>query len=193
MKIDGKGRIHFKIVYYGPTLSGKTTALRWLYTNVKGLKKGKLHELKSPDGRTMFFDYLPISTTENVIFDVFTVAGARRHRVVRQALLRDKDGTIAVDGIVFVVDSSRRRLRDNIECLKEIKEILGDKLGKEIPIVFMLNKQDVWDAMSKRELIRILNIEDFPVVETVAIRGKEVAKAFMVCAREIILKKLYKF
>jgi len=69
--MDGKGRIHFKIVYYGPTLSGKTTALRWLYTNVKGLKKGKLHELKSPDGRTMFFDYLPISTTENVIFDVF--------------------------------------------------------------------------------------------------------------------------
>lgn len=193
LKKDSKGRVHFKIVYYGPTLSGKTTALKWLYMNVRGLKKGKFHELKGSDGRTLFFDYLPISTTENVIFDVFTVAGARRHRVVRQALLRDKDGSISVDGIIFVVDSSRRRIRENIECLKELREVLGDKLGKDIPIVFMLNKQDLWDAMSKKDLVRILDIEDFPVVETVAVRGKQVAKAFMMCAREVILKKLYKF
>ena len=42
---DDKGRIHLKLVFYGPSLGGKTTALRWLYGKVEGLQKGEFTEI----------------------------------------------------------------------------------------------------------------------------------------------------
>ena len=73
MRKDDKGRIHLKLVFYGPSLGGKTTALRWLYGKVEGLQKGEFTSIEDETNRTLFFDYVPMSAGGRVLFDVFTV------------------------------------------------------------------------------------------------------------------------
>jgi hypothetical protein len=70
-----------KLVFYGPSLGGKTTALRWLYGKVEGLQKGEFTAIEDETNRTLFFDYVPMSAGGRVLFDVFTVAGQKRHRL----------------------------------------------------------------------------------------------------------------
>ena len=48
LRRDSEGRVHIKIVFYGPSLSGKTTALRWLFGHVRALAKGKMVEISDP-------------------------------------------------------------------------------------------------------------------------------------------------
>ena len=186
LKKDAQGRIHFKIVFWGPSLSGKTTCLRWIYDEVKGLDKGGFTSVEDPTGRTLYFDYTPISATGKVIFDVFTVAGQKRHRHQRRIVLQ---GT---DGIIFVADSSRDQLQANLESLEELKGYLGDKLHNEIPLLILLNKRDLPDALERKTLVEALQADSLPVYESIAIKGLGVKRAFQALSREVLLKRLYK-
>ena len=56
--------INFKIVYYGPGLSGKTTNLKWIYRKVPEGRKGEMVSLATEDERTLFFDFLPLDIGE---------------------------------------------------------------------------------------------------------------------------------
>ena len=124
--------------------------------------------------------------TSSVILDIYTVAGQRRHRHQRSLVLK------GVDGLLFVADSSRAMLADNVESAEELKNELGDKIGTETPIVIALNKRDVLDAMPKKELVDALNLgANIPVYETIAIEGIGVKRAFQSLSREVLLKKLY--
>ncbi len=187
MKKDAQGRIHFKIVFYGPSMSGKTCTLEWLYGRLEGLDKGDFRQIKDPTGRTLFFDFLPMQAPNSaVVFDCYTTAGQERHRKSRMVVL---NGT---DGILFVADSSASQLEANIESFKELKEELGDKLGNEIPLVVTLNKRDVPDALPRDELITKIGIPDgTPVYETVAIQGAGIKRAFQSLARAVLLLQLH--
>ncbi|MCK4844367.1 MAG: hypothetical protein KAS95_01705 [Candidatus Heimdallarchaeota archaeon] len=186
MRKDASGKMHFKLVFVGPSMAGKTTFLKKLHTDVTGIKKGGLNSIEDPSGRTIYFDFSPFMATSNVILDIYTVAGQRRHRHQRSLVLK------GVDGLLFVADSSRDLLADNVESAEELKKELGDKINTEIPIVISLNKRDVPDAMNKRELIDALDLGDaIPVFETIAIEGIGVKRAFQSLARDVMLKKLY--
>ncbi len=187
MRKDDKGRIHFKIVFYGPSLGGKTTALRWLYAKVEGLQKGEFTSIEDETNRTLFFDYAPMSAGGRVLFDVFTVAGQKRHRHQRKVVLQ------GADGIIFVADSSPDQREENVESFEELKMFLGDALGREIPIVVMLNKRDLPNRMSREEMLDLLGLGgNVPIYETIAIQGVGVKRAFQAISREVILKRLYK-
>ena len=67
MRKDAEGRNRFKIVFYGPSLCGKTSTLVWLYHKVDGLEKGKFTQLADPHGRTLFFDFAPMQATKGVV------------------------------------------------------------------------------------------------------------------------------
>jgi GTPase SAR1 family protein len=56
--------INFKIVYYGPGLSGKTTNLKWIYGRIPEGRKGEMVSLATEDERTLFFDFLPLDLGE---------------------------------------------------------------------------------------------------------------------------------
>ena len=186
MRKDAKGRIHFKIVFVGPSLAGKTTLLKYLHDQVSGLITGGLTSIADPSGRTVYFDFTPFSATGKVLFDVYTVAGQKRHRDQRRMILR------GVDGLLFVADSSESMLQDNIEAAEELKLFFGDKIGKEIPIVIVLNKRDLPDAMEKEKLLRALDLPPgSPVFETIATKGVGVKRAFQTLSRDIILRKIY--
>ena len=47
--------IHCKIVYYGPSLSGKTTSLQWVYEQSNNDDKSELTELPTDVERTSVF------------------------------------------------------------------------------------------------------------------------------------------
>lgn len=186
MNKDSEGRMHFKIVFWGPTLSGKTTALRWIYDNIEGLAKGGFTSVEDPTGRTLYFDYTPLSASGKVIFDVFTVAGQKRHRHQRRIVIQ---GT---DGIIFVADSLVSQLNENTESLNELKQMLGNNLNSDIPLVVMLNKRDEPGAADRKALIDSLALRDVPIFETIATKGTGVRRAFQAIAREVLLKRLYK-
>ena len=186
MRKDASGKMHFKLVFVGPSLSGKTTLLKKLHTDVTGIKKGGLNSIEDPSGRTIYFDFSPFMATSSVILDIYTVAGQRRHRHQRSLVLK------GVDGLLFVADSSRSMLPDNVESAEELKAELGDKIGTEIPLVIVLNKRDVPDAMPKNEITDALDFgHGSPVYETIAVQGVGVKRAFQTLSRDVILKKLY--
>lgn len=187
MRKDAKGKIHFKIVFVGASLAGKTTVLKYLHDQVEGLLKGGLTSIADPSGRTVYFDFSPFSATNSVLFDVYTVAGQRRHKNQRKMILR------GVDGLLFVSDSNPEMKEDNIEAAEELREFLGDKIGTDIPLVIVLNKRDLADAMPREEMLKDLDFDDdILAINTIAIKGVGVKQAFQAVSREIIMKHIYK-
>jgi small GTP-binding protein len=184
LRKDAEGRHRFKIVFYGPSLCGKTTTLAWLYHKVDGLEKGKFTQLADPHGRTLFFDFAPMQATTGVVFDVYTTAGQERHKHQRKIVIQ------GVDGILFVVDSSSDQLQENIDSFEEIMGHLGEELGTTIPLVITLNKRDVENALTRSELVEKLNLSKYPIYETVATTGIGIKRAFQSLAREILMIQL---
>jgi GTPase SAR1 family protein len=119
-----------------------------------------------------------------VIFNVFTVAGAPTQRQRRQIVSRE------ADGILFVVDSSRERLGENIESLRELKETFGDRLGTEAPLITMLNKRDLPNAMGRGEMIEALSLEKYQVYETISVLGIGLLQTFKALIRTLITQHL---
>ncbi len=52
--------IAFKIVYYGPGLSGKTTNLKYIHAALDKGRKGDMIVLDTEQERTLFFDFFPL-------------------------------------------------------------------------------------------------------------------------------------
>ena len=53
--------IQFKIVYYGPALSGKTSNLAYIHSRIAPAHRGDLISLATAADRTLFFDFLPLN------------------------------------------------------------------------------------------------------------------------------------
>ena len=161
--------INFKIVYYGPGMSGKTTNLKMIYERVPGESKGEMVSLATEDERTLFFDFLPLDLgTVNGLktrFHLYTVPGQVFYNSSRKLILR------GVDGIVFVADSAPNRLRANAESLRNLRENLLEydlRLG-DVPHVIQVNKRDLPDALPSEMVAQVLNPEgDVPTFDAVA-------------------------
>ncbi|MCH8906283.1 MAG: hypothetical protein IH840_04260 [Candidatus Heimdallarchaeota archaeon] len=187
MRKDAKGKIHFKIVFVGPSLAGKTTVLQFLHSSVDGLVKGGLTSIADPSGRTVYFDFSPFSATNSVLFDVYTVAGQRRHKNQRKMILR------GVDGLLFVADSRPEMSDDNLEASVELREFLGDKIGNEIPLVIVLNKRDLPEVSPREKMLKELGFDgETLAINTIATKGIGIKQAFQAVSREIIMKQVYK-
>jgi signal recognition particle receptor subunit beta len=184
LKRDEKGRIHIKIVFYGPSLSGKTTALRWLFANVRSLSKGKIVEVADELGRTTFFDFVPISASEKIVFDVFTVAGQRRHASNRIAVLRD------ADGLIFMADSTPEQMNENLASIGELRLAMGTDRMATLPIVVALNKRDVANALPIDYMVTMMGLEGYPVFETVATAGTNLLRMFQRILRDALVFKV---
>jgi signal recognition particle receptor subunit beta len=163
--------ISCKIVYYGPGLSGKTTNLQYIHQKVPGKTKGELISLATDADRTLYFDFLPINLGAiqgfATKFQLYTVPGQVYYNATRKLVLR------GVDGLVFVADSQREKMDDNLESLnnlfENLKEYGYDR--DDLPIVIQYNKRDVPDVLSVPELEAALNPHGFPSFEAVAVNG----------------------
>ncbi len=184
LKRDDQGRVHIKIVFYGPSLSGKTTALRWLFGNVRSLSKGRLVEIADELGRTTFFDFVPVTASERIVFDVFTVAGQRRHARSRITVLRDSDG------IIFMADSRPEMMNENLASLEELRIALGTDRIANMPIVIALNKRDLPNALPVEYMIQMMDVEGQPVFLTIATEGQNLLRMFQRVLRDALVFKV---
>lgn len=181
--------INFKIVYYGPGLSGKTTNLRWVYQTVPENRKGEMVSLATEDERTLFFDFLPVDLGEvkgfKTRFHLYTVPGQVFYNASRKLILR------GVDGIVFVADSASNRLRANAESMRNLRENLAEYgLSLEhIPMVLQVNKRDLPDALPVDMIQAVIDPEGkFPIFEAVATEGKGVFEPLKDVSRRVLSK-----
>src|SRR5258706_5123765 len=156
----------FKIVYYGPGLSGKTTTLQHIHATVRPEHRGKLISLATPVDRTLYFDFLPVRLPSvrgmSVRLQLFTVPGQVYFNATRKLVLT------GADGIVFVSDSQIVRADANLESLENLRENLADQ-GRELarlPLVFQHNKRDLPDLLPVEELDSMLNPFSAPSIPT---------------------------
>jgi signal recognition particle receptor subunit beta len=160
-----------KIVFYGPGVSGKTTNLQYVHQKIPPQTSGELISLATDQDRTLYFDFLPVDIGEingfSVKFQLYTVPGQVYYNATRKLVLR------GVDGLVFVADSQRSQMDENIESYQNLVENLGE-YGydvEKLPLVFQYNKRDLSDISSVDELERILNSKGLPHFEAVATQG----------------------
>ena len=168
------GNLAIKIVYYGPGLSGKTTNLRYIYTNMDADFRGELICLETDTERTLFFDLLPIKAgiidDFKIHLQLMTVPGQVFYAASRKSVLK------GVDGIVFVADSQIPLLDANLESFDGLrKNLLEHHVDLNvIPLVFQYNKRDLDNLIPVETFNSLLNPSGFPYIETCAIKGKGV-------------------
>jgi signal recognition particle receptor subunit beta len=177
--------ITLKIVYYGPGFCGKTTNLQQLHTFLPSDSKGKLISMATEGDRTIFFDFLPVEIGRikefNIRFQLYTVPGQIRYNATRKLVLK------GADAIVFVADSQRGMLEQNIESLENMREnLMANNISLDIPKVFQYNKRDIDNVMSIDELNQTLNKDGAPFFEAVAVEGKGVEKTFRRITKDVL-------
>ena len=178
--------INCKIVYYGPSRSGKTTTLRHIYDEVSKDSKGKSISIGHAGDSTLFFDFVPLNLGKirdyTVRIHLYTVPGQIGYQQSRALISK------GVDGMVFIADSQLEMMDDNIKCLADLKQILskeGHAWG-ELPAVFQFNKRDLKTAIPPAELNRFLNPENAPFFETIATKGSGIMEAFRSITTSVI-------
>jgi len=183
--------IHFKIVYYGPGLGGKTTNLRRLHDRLPPERRGRLVSISTDHERTLFFDFLPIDLGSvagfNTRFHLYTVPGQIYYRLSRRAVLQ------GLDGLVFVADSNPARDRANRESLEDLATNLvssgltPDQL-RRLPRVYQWNKRDLPGAIPIEALRAQLNPGGAPDFEAVASEGRGVTETLRAVCKAVLAR-----
>lgn len=205
------GKVYLKVVYWGMGGSGKTTILKTLYKITKESKKdivpiGELQIIEKASGATLYFDRGLFQSTKQkkVYYRVYTVAGQKGFSPLRRGIVdKPNDQT---DAVIFVVDSQTKYLEDNIESLLELKNIVKGRLIKEIPMIIMLNKQDLKDVIDEDDFKLLLqneklwyetnnklNIWNPLIYKSCALydQQKDIYRSFHECARRTVLYQIY--
>ncbi len=178
--------IHCKIVYYGPSLGGKTTNLQWIYQKSIAQDRSELVELPTDVERTLFFDFLPMEVGEirgfKTRFHLYTVPGQVVYDASRRLILK------GLDGIVFVADSQAERMEENLQSLRNL-ELNLEQQGYELrslPLAIQYNKRDLPNALPLAELRNALNPYNAPDFEGRAREGIGVFEALKTTSKAII-------
>ena len=180
--------IHCKVVYYGPSLSGKTTNIQWVYQKTSGQGQSDLHEFNTNPERTMFFDFLPLDVGDirgmRARFHLFTVPGQVVYDASRKLILKN------LDGVIFVADSQFERMDENIESMKNLEKNL-EQQGydiKKLPLIIQYNKRDLPNVAPLAELRTALNRYNAPDFEATASIGRGVLDSLKTVSKQIVTK-----
>jgi len=176
--------LQFKVVYWGPGESGKTTNYFRLREKFDGVKLNRGYSVETTDGRTLWQDsirlsfYLNLGDIKfNIITQIVTATGQERFLSTREYVL---DGA---DGVIFVADSGSDKLEQNKRSFRELVSFTSEK---NIPFVIQLNKRDLEKAISIEKFKKELSLPKFEKYEdgtqvvypTVALEGDSVRKCF---------------
>jgi mutual gliding-motility protein MglA len=164
-------KLNFKLVYYGPALSGKTTNLIQLHELLSPHRRGEIMTLETQNDRTLFFDLMPFAITApsglRVRFKLFTVPGQVTLDSTRKAVLS------RADGIVFVADSQRNQGINNSQSFESL-ESNARKVGlalEQMPMVVQFNKRDLPDILSEEEVRSRWQSAPWPLAFAAAVSG----------------------
>ena len=177
----------FKLVYYGPAQSGKTTNLLRLHDLLAPELKGELMTMETKDDRTLFFDLLPLGFRAPsgllIKFRLFTVPGQVAHDGTRKAVLS------RADGVVFVADADRAQETNNGESFQSLAANCA-RVGldfEHLPMVVQFNKCDLPNAVPEAEIRDRWSAAPWPLVFAVALTGQGIELTF-----EHLLRAVYR-
>ena len=184
--------INAKLVYYGVGVGGKTTSLQRVHGILCPRNEVQLVSINTEEDSTLLFDFLPINLGSVSGFKIriqgFTVPGQPKYRQMRKYVLN------GADAVVFVVDSQRSRLQENLESLQSMIENLRTAGADNIPIVVQYNKRDLPDILTEKELDRHFKFRDaveaFPSVAT---EGQGVFETFVHAAGMLVEDKVRQY
>lgn len=172
MHIDWKNNeIIFKIVYYGPGLGGKTTNLEHIYSKLNPKLRSELISFKTKEERTLYFDFmqldLPPINGKKPRFHLYTIPGQVQYGYGRKLVLN------GADAIVFVADSQKARMDENLASLADLKDKLSHykKSLHDVPWILQYNKRDLPNCSSVPSMQGKLNFMNVPFFEAVASNG----------------------
>src|SRR5262245_62298877 len=110
--------INAKLVYYGVGVGGKTTSLQQVHGILCPRNEVQLVSINTEEDSTLLFDFLPIDLGQVEGFKIriqgFTVPGQPKYKLMRKYVLS------GADAVVFVVDSQRSRLEENLQALESL-------------------------------------------------------------------------
>ena len=183
--------INAKLVYYGVGVGGKTTSLQQVHGILCPRNEVQLVSINTEEDSTLLFDFLPINLGQVGGFKIriqgFTVPGQPKYRQMRKYVLQ------GADAVVFVVDSQKSRLQENVESLQSMRDNLRDSSGtsEDIPIVVQYNKRDLPDVLAEAELDRAFRFrDDIVTFPSVATEGQGVFEAFVEAASTLVERKV---
>jgi signal transduction histidine kinase/signal recognition particle receptor subunit beta len=183
--------INAKLVYYGIGMGGKTTSLQAIHGFMVERNAVQLVSIKTDQDATLLFDFLPINLGHVEGFRIriqsYTVPGQPKYRLMRKYVLS------GADAVVFVVDSERSRLEENLQSLDSLKKnLVANRLDPDtIPIVLQYNKRDLDDILSEDELDKHFKFRsDLAAFPSVATDGQGVFEAFAYAAGMLVETKV---
>ncbi|WP_457558156.1 ADP-ribosylation factor-like protein [Candidatus Harpocratesius sp.] len=158
MRKTETGDKYLKIVYWGCYASGKTTAVDTLFKIIQERPdslispEGELTKIATPSGATNYFDRgIVKSVKQNQLFyHIYTVAGQKRFLPLRTKVF------FGADAVILVLDGQKDKMNANEDSIAELTEISELPLVEKIPLVVMINKQDLKNVVSKEEVITLL-------------------------------------
>jgi signal recognition particle receptor subunit beta len=178
--------IKAKVVYYGAAQSGKTTNLEQIHRLTDPGGTHRLISLNTAQDRTLFFDLLPFSLGAVSGYDfqvqLYTVPGQVQYNATRRVVLA------GADAVVFVADSRRALLKENVAALENMKvNLLANRLVPEkVPLVFQYNKRDLPDLLPLAEIDAGLNAWARPTFAAVAADGRGVMETFLAVVQDML-------
>jgi hypothetical protein len=178
--------VNARIVYWGIEGSGKSSNLRAIHSKLRPDHRGELRSVPTRLDPTVRYDALPIELGQiggvRTRIQILTVPGAAEHAPTRKQLLDQ------VDGIVFVVDTRRDRIEENISSLEELRGALESygRALEEIPLVVQYNHRDQSDPFALEELHRKLRMRSVAAFEAVAPTGSGVLQTLTTISKRVI-------
>ncbi|HEY1014323.1 MAG TPA: gliding-motility protein MglA [Herpetosiphonaceae bacterium] len=149
--------IHFKLVYHGPQMCGKLSSMQSILAALPEDSRSPLGSYATETKRHVFFDCLlagfpPISGFMPR-FHAHTLPGAVLYEKSYAEVLE------GADGVVYVADSQRDFLQNNIRYLQMLARIITDQNRKfsEFPLVLQYNKRDIPNAVPLDVMDKYLN------------------------------------
>ena len=176
----GNRTLGVKLVFFGPAMSGKTTAIRWLFSRLGCTDR--LMSVENTVGRTMFCDFgtIPFSLANNWTINahVWSATGQDFYRSTREVVL------VGADGVVFVADSQEHLLNEDVASWNELMTVIAGE-ERPLPVVVCLNKQDLPEAVTEDKIRSALRLpSSVPVFKSIAKEGLNIMEAFYMLFRE---------
>ncbi|HEX3134976.1 MAG TPA: protein kinase, partial [Planctomycetota bacterium] len=177
--------IVLKIVYYGPGMAGKTTNLTVIHDRVPSHAAGDLVMVDTHSERTLRFDLLAMDAGDvnghRVHFEFYTVPGQSYYAATRRAVLA------GADAVVFVADSRREALDENIEAMNEmLGNLRHHGLPDDLPVMVQYNKQDMPTALKREQLEPLMNVRGWPSLAAVAVDGNGVMETMQQITSQVL-------
>ncbi len=169
-------------------MGGKTTNLEHIYKQLDPTVRGDLVTLKTKEERTLYFDFMQLELGRvkgfKPRFNLYTVPGQVYYNYSRKIILK------GVDGVVFVADSQKMRMGDNLDSLLDLEKNLiefGHSL-ESFPWIIQYNKRDLPNLESIGMMQSKLNFFGVPYAEAAAVNGIGVIETLKKIITEVISK-----